>query len=552
MPAPPPGFGETLGLPTFQAHLLYNRGLRSRSEVEPFLASDERLRNDPILLPDMREAVARLRKAMRSGETIGLFGDFDADGVTGTALLAQALRDLDAEVVTYLPDRVQEGHGLNEGAVRRLHDSGVSLLVTVDCGVTSVDEVMLGNSLGIDAILTDHHTLATKLPPACAIVNPRRPDSTYPYAHLTGAGMAFKLAEATYLDLGLPRPDHLLELAALGTVGDVAPLTGENRFLVKRGLERLNRTQNPGIRALVASAGLKLGSLDTESLAFGLIPRINAASRLGDARLSLELLTASDPGDAEALADRLERMNHERRLLTERSLREALEQVEARTGGVPPIIIVARQGWVPGVLGLIAAKLVDRYNRPAVAVALEEGTSRSSARSIPEFDIVEALRKNEDLLTRFGGHPQAAGFTICTDFLPDLERRLTATADEALRGVDTSPKLDIDCEVSPVLLTGDAFAFVQSLAPFGEGNPPPVFLTRKVGVVEARQVGNGGQHLKMRLSHGGAHWNAIAFGRGDEVGDARGAVDVVYTVGLNHWSGRPTIQLKVLDFRPTR
>ena len=554
LPPPPVGFGKALGLPPFQAHLLYNRGIRHRTEVEPFLAPDERLLNDPTLLPDMDKAVARLRTALQSGESIGIFGDFDADGVTGTALLSRALRDLGATVVTYLPDRVDEGHGLNEQAIRLLHQRGVSLLVTVDCGATSNNEVKQGTSLGIDTIITDHHSVLPPLPEACALVNPRRSDSSYPYAHLTGVGMSFKLAEALYADIGKSRPDHLLELVALGTVADVGPMTGENRYLVKNGLERLNSTENPGIQALVASAGLKLGTLDTESLAFSLIPRLNVAGRLDHAGTSLDLLTAASREVAKPLADRLERQNRERRLLTERGVTEAREQVEslAKSEGIPPIIIVSSRDWIPGILGLIAGKLADYYYRPAVAIALEEETGRASARSIPEFDIIDALRETQDLFIRFGGHPQAAGFAAPASSLPVLERRLTALADERLRGMDLRPNIAIDCEVSPALLASGGLEFIQSLSPFGEGNPTPVFLTRNARVVGARQVGNRGNHLKMRLFHSGSEWEAIAFSQGDLMDTAQGRIDVVYTAGLDRWGGRPKFQLNVLNFRPSR
>ena len=408
--------------------------------------------------------------------------------------------------------------------------------------------------LGIDTIITDHHSLLPTLPEACGLINPKRADSVYPYAPLTGAGVAFKLAEALYAELDRPRPDHLLELVALGTVADVGPLTGENRYLVKKGLESLNETQSPGIRALVASAGLRMGSLDTESLAFGLIPRLNVAGRLDHASTSLGLLTTTSLEEEEALADRLERRNYDRRLLTEQGIKEAREQMEAWIGseGMPSIIIVRSQDWAFGILGLIAGRLAEEYNRPAIAIALDEQASRGSCRSIPEFDMVGALRESQDLFIRFGGHHQAAGFTIPASSLPVMERRLRAVADERLQGLDLRQKIAIDCEVSAALLVGEAFAFIQSLSPFGEENPAPVFITRNVRVLEARRVGAGGRHLRMRLSPSESAWDAIAFRQGDGVDTAREMIDVVYTVGLNDWRGEPKLQLNVLDFRPAR
>ena len=554
LPAPPVGFARTMGLPPFQAHLLYNRGLRRPAEAEVFLKPDETLLNDPSLLPDMDAAVARLRIALQRGETVGVFGDFDTDGITGTALLARALGDLDAAVVTYLPDRVAEGHGLSERALLQLRESGVTLLLTVDCGATAVDEVRLASSLGIDTIVTDHHVLHGVLPEAVALIDAWRPESRYPYPHLTGVGMAFKLAQALYQDLGRTWPEDLLELVALGTVADVGPLTGENRYLVKEGIERLNATAHPGIRALMDSAGVKPGSLDTESLSFGLIPRLNVAGRLAHPRTSLELLTATNAETAEALAQQLSVKNSERQMLTERGVEEARSQLEEEIArsGVPLLIVVASESWALGILGLIAGRLAEQYHRPAVAISVGDEVSRASARSISEFDIENALTECRDLLLRFGGHPRAAGFTAETSSLTEVKHRLQATAEERLRGVELVPRIDIDCEVSPALLAGGTFDFIQTLAPFGEGNPAPVFLTRNARVLEARQVGSDSRHLKMRLWHSGAAWDAIAFRQGDRISEAEERIDLVYNVGLNDWGHTPRLELTVLDFRRGR
>ena len=551
-PTPPLGFAKSLGTPPFQAHLLYNRGIRSREELDAYLAADLRLAADPMLLPDMGKAVARLRRALSTGEMIGAFGDFDTDGVTGTALLVQALGELGSRVVPYLPDRVDEGHGLNVEAIKSLRARGVSLLVTVDCGVSSIEEVKLASSLGIDTIITDHHSLPSSVPDALAIVNSKRPDSSYPFRELTGVGLSFKLVEALWAALGRARPDQLLELVALGTVADVGPLTGENRHLVKWGLDRLNETRNVGLRALVASSKLRMGSLDTDSLSFGLIPRLNAAGRLGDANLSLDLLTATSPEAAERIAEELESRNNERRLLTAQGLAQSLEQLKLQLQTVPSIIIVQHKEWLPGILGLIAGNLSERFYRPAVAISMGEQVSRASARSIPEFDIIEALQRSRGLFHRFGGHPQAAGFTMPTSHLTRLKNDLITAADERMGGTDLVPAIEVDCEISPALLNDHNFGFIEALRPFGEGNPAPVFLTRNAMVESARQVGKQRDHLKMRIAHGGRTWEAIAFGQGDSAAAAGARVDLVYTVGLNDWGGRKSLQLNMLDFRPAR
>ena len=545
---PPFGFAGQLGFTPFHAHLLYNRDIRTREDAELFLNSDKRLLNDAGLLPDMDEAVARLRRALADNEHIGVYGDFDADGITGTALLIKALRDLGASVAAYIPDRVDEGHGLNPDAIKHLHDGGISLLITVDCGATSISEVDMASELGIDTIITDHHSVLPTLPKSYALINPRHPDSIYPFGELTGVGMSFKLVEALYDDMGLPLPEHLLEFVALGTVADVGALTGENRFLVKRGLEHINRTENPGIRALAANARMKMGSIDTESLSFGIIPRLNVAGRLGSAGISLELLTTESADKAQSLAGEIEGQNRERQTLTRQAVAEAEQQLEAK-GELPPILIVKSPDWIVGVLGLIAGRLSEKHYRPAIAVSMDEETSRASARSIPEFNIVEALAQNAHLFERHGGHPQAAGFTIPTASLPELERNLERIAVERLDGQDLAPSVNIDCEVQLSAFTPQNFDFIQSLAPFGEGNPAPVFLTRAVRVLEARLVGANRQHLKMRLAQRGATISAIAFNQGDKIRETRRSIDVVYSVGLDTWGQYPRLQMTVQDLR---
>jgi single-stranded-DNA-specific exonuclease len=545
---PPFGFAGELGFTPFHAHLLYNRGIRTREDASLFIEPDERMLNDPRLLPEMNEAVARLRCALADKEHIGVYGDFDADGITGTALLIKALRDLDASVAAYIPDRVDEGHGLNPDAIKHLQACGVSLLITVDCGATSISEVELASELGIDTIITDHHSVLPTLPKSHALINPRHPDSRYPFGELTGVGMAFKLIEALYEDMGLPRPEHLLEFVALGTVADVGALTDENRFIVKRGLEHINRTENHGIRALAANARMKMGSIDTESLSFGIIPRLNVAGRLGSAGISLALLTTESADRAQSLAREIELQNRERQELTRQAVAEAERQLEAK-GKLPPILIVKGPNWIPGILGLVAGRLSENYYRPAIAVSLGRQTSRASARSIPEFNIVEALRQNARLFEQHGGHPQAAGFTIPTALLPELERNLERIAAECLDGYDLAPSIDIDCEVQLSAFTPENFDFIQSLAPFGAGNPAPVFLTRAVRVLEARLVGANRQHLKMRLGQREATISAIAFNQGHKVHETRRPIDVVYTVGLDTWGQYPRLQMTVQDMR---
>lgn len=552
-PPPPNGFASKLGLPPFPARILYNRGVRSREEADAYVGNGVSEWNDPALLPDMAAGVERLAAAVGSGETIGIFGDFDADGITATALLTTALREVGGLVEPYIPDRVKEGHGLNSGAVRALAEKSVTLLVTVDCGATSVEEIGLASSLGVDTIVTDHHTMTAGMPNARAVINCRREDSRYPFDGLTGAGTALKLAEALYQRLERPYPEHLLELAALGTVADVGPLKGENRYIVKQGLKRINSTQSHGLRALAEVAQVRLGGIDTEALSFGLIPRINSAGRVDRADLSLALLTAPSRQRARYVAGQLDELNTERKRVTEAAMRVARRQVEGRSGAEDPphLLWVASETWIPGVLGLIAGRLADRHYRPVVAVSLGGEVSRASARSIPEFDIVAALAESGAPFVKFGGHPQAAGFTLATSGLGDLEAGLVERARRELGGTDLSPAIDVDCEVDLEDATGENFEFMRTLEPFGAGNPAPVLLTRDARAVEARRVGSGGRHLKLVVEQGGVAVDAIAFGQGEMQEDVWRGLDLVYRAELDTWGYRPKIQLNVLDMHPS-
>ena len=548
-PEPPPGFAESLGFPDFQARLLYNRGVRSRAQADAFLAADQRLSNDPFLLPDMRQAVDRLRRAVEARETIGVFGDFDADGLTGAAVVTTALTELGAKVVPYLPDRTSEGHGLNPLAVGSIRAQGVTTMVTVDCGSTAVDEVELASTLGIDTIVTDHHTMSGSLPGATAVVNPKRNGSEYPYLGLTGAGLSYKLVEALWADLEKPLPEHLLEIAALGTVADVGPLTGENRYIVKRGLELLNSTSHPGIEALIARCRLEKGKIDSRGVSFSLVPRLNASGRLGDAHLSLNLLTATNKDEAVALADRLEQANDRRRELSQLAYKQAMEQVESDGSSAAPLIFVEHREWVPGILGLVANRLSEAFHRPVAAVAVGPQLSRASMRSIPEFDVVEALGLVEDRLVRYGGHPAAAGFTVPTHGLDDLKAEMGDIASRHESAANAVPSIEIDCEAAPSVVDRATLDFMESLAPFGEGNPAPTLVTTGMRVSESRTVGRTNAHLKMWLVHGGRMWEAIAFNQADRAISAGDVVDAVYNVGLNEWGGVTRMELRVLEVR---
>ncbi|MDA1189388.1 MAG: single-stranded-DNA-specific exonuclease RecJ [Chloroflexi bacterium] len=551
-PAPPFGFANSLGLTPFQAHLLYSRGVRDRADADLFLTGDARLFHDPMSLPDMENAVERLARAVAEREKIAIFGDFDTDGITGTALLVHTLRDLGNTALPYIPDRTDEGHGLNKQAVESLAEQGVTVLITVDCGTTSFDEVAQANALGMDVIITDHHIVESELPAAHAIVNPQRPDSLYPFLGLTGAGLAFKLGQALLQHLGRPVPSRLMELAALGTVADVGPLIGENRVIVRLGLNSMKTTNEPGIAALANAAGLDLGSLNSEALSFNIIPRLNAAGRLGHASISLDLLTTQDDEQARRIANTLDRLNTERQKITERTMIEARRQVSEQDHGSDSVIIVGHQEWLPGILGLVAGRLSEEHNRPVVAMTQGDETSRASVRSVPGVDVHAALDEADVEFLRFGGHAQAAGFTIANGDVERLRQTLSDAIARQRNETDAEVVLEYDCEVPLSLLTKQTMAFIDSLAPHGAANPEPVFLSRNLRIMDARMVGAEGKHLKLRVGQNGSSiTDAIAFRQGPRYALLPNQVDMLYSVGIDTWNGRSRMQLRVLDFRPS-
>ncbi|MEE9286264.1 MAG: single-stranded-DNA-specific exonuclease RecJ [Dehalococcoidia bacterium] len=548
LPAAPRDAGRALGrYPPIMAQLLYNRGIRSAADAEAFLHPKPPAPDEEIPLPNAQAAVSRLAEAVRSGETMAVYGDFDADGVTSSALLVEALTALGARPIVYIPDRVAEGHGLNLPAIRHLHRRGVSLVITADCGVTDVAEVAAAADLGIDTIVTDHHTPPGVVPDAVAVVNPKlSPGSTGIFHVLASVGVAFKLCQSLYRALDRPMDWSLLEFVALGSVADLSPMEGENRRLVREGLMYLNRTQRPGLRALLDVAGLKPGQVDTEAIGFGLGPRINAPGRMGHANISYQLLVASQPDEAHALAQQLDAANADRQRLTRQALARARERLtEAPELG--PLLILGDPDFSPGIVGLVAGRLREEYYRPAVVYQRGPEETRASCRSIPEFNIIEALRQCDDLFQRYGGHAQAAGFTIATGRLPELEERLTDIARRELAGRDLRPSIAIDAEIPLGRIDGAAIRAMRELAPYGVGNPQPTFLARDIEVLDVRRVGADGRHLRLRVREGPVSWTAIAFNAPPLPDPVPGYIDLVFTLSIERRQERETLQLNVLD-----
>ncbi len=536
--------------------ILYNRGVTTPEQSESFLAPDSFIGN-PFQLRGMNEAVERLRHAIRAREKIAVYGDFDVDGVTATALLVQTLRAFGARAEPYIPHRIDEGYGLNKEALKQLKEMGTSIVVTVDCGIRSLDEVAFGTNLGLDMIVTDHHSPGEEPPKAFAVINPKQKSCPYPYKELSGSGIAYKVAQALLRaeenvpvakELIALNENDLVDLVALGTVADLVPLTGENRALVKCGLERLRNTERPGIQALLKYASLKTGSIDAGTISFTLGPRLNAAGRLEHALQAYELLTTQYPGEADNLAQKLESTNRERQRLTI-DLTTKAQQIAAATAETDHLIFVSAPEFPEGIVGLIASRLSEEYYRPAIAVHYGPTESRGSARSITEFNIVAALDECRDLLVRHGGHSMAAGFTVRNENLPALESRLKAIAARTLSGNDIAPTLFIDAETSLSQIDWVLQKSLITLEPFGYGNREPLFLSRRVLVRDSRSVGNG--HLKLLLSDGQVVWDAIAFRQGDWAPKVPREIDVVYQLDARVWNGEARLQLNVKDLRPS-
>jgi single-stranded-DNA-specific exonuclease len=553
--APSQQFAAFPNLSPLMVQVLYNRGLRGVEEADAFLSAGRLLVGDPFCLADMERAVERIARALVEKETVAVYGDFDVDGLAGAALLSRFLSSQGARVLPYIPHREREGYGLHSAAIEHLRSKGATLLVTVDCGTRAIAEIQYARQLGLDTIVTDHHSLpasqgaSPELPPALAVVNPRRSDSSYPFQGLSGVGVVYKLVQALAQALGQAgfNEEDYLDLAALGTIADLVPLVAENRFLARRGLEVLNTCPRVGLRELVRGSGLRLGEVNAHSISYVIGPRLNAAGRLGHAMTSYDLLVTDSPQEAEALAQELERQNSRRQRLTEETLARAREQA-LRQAERFSLLMVGSRSFAAGIIGLVASKLAEEFYRPVVAVEVGERESRGSARSIPGFDIHDALTRCAGLLTRYGGHAQAAGFTIANENLGPLRQRLLGIAQEELSPQDLEPTLTIDAQVDLAGLDWDMMRFIQRLAPFGTGNPPPTFLSRGVRVVDRRLVGDN--HLRLKLHDGRLTWPAVGFGMGEREAEVGSRVDVVYHLVVDRWDGDEILQLAIEDLRP--
>lgn len=565
LPPPPDVAARFPEFAPLMRQLLANRGLTGQKAVDEFLEPDwgEDV-GDPFQFRAMRKAVGRIITAINKQKRIVVFGDYDADGICGSALLFETLFALGAKVEVYLPDRVREGYGLNIPAIEGFEKSATKVLITVDCGITSVKEIERANELGMDVIIVDHHHEPPELPKAFAIINPVVKSEAYPFRGFCGTGTAFKLAQALLqlLEDGkkLERPvslphgweKWLLDLVAIATVADFSPLQGENRTLVHYGLLVLRKTRRMGLKALFERARIVPGAISTTTISFQIAPRLNAAGRMDHASASLFLLTTKDEVRARTLADDLEKANQNRQALTDKIAREATEQI----GDAPKDVLLAAVGpaWPSGVIGIVAGRVMNKYYRPALILGREGDRIVGSGRSIPDYDITEALERCREYLNRFGGHPQACGFTITGE---DKAKQFLATikADAAakLAGISLAPQLRLDAAVALHDASWELIDIHASLEPFGEKNPRPAYAAMGLCIQELKPIGTTGQHLRLVVEdQKGERATFIAFGNGAELQQnfSLGTmVDIAFELDVNEWSGNRELQRKVLDIR---
>ena len=541
------------GIPRLPAMVLCARGVDTPQKAEAFLADGPEQFWDPFLLRDMDKAVARIEAALAAGEQIAVYGDYDVDGITSTTLLAGYLTSRGGKVLPYIPDRMEEGYGLGAPALDYLRGEGVTLVVTVDCGITAVEEVEYARSLGMDVVVTDHHECKEVLPAAVAVVDPHRKDCDYPVPHLAGVGVALKLV------LALGGPEKRAELvsayadvAAVGTVADVMRLTGENRALVRYGLAKLQKPSRPGLAALLRETGMEGQAVTSTTVGYTLAPRINAAGRMGCARVALELLMTSDPARGEKLACQLCALNKERQAIEG----GIFDQFLARLARIPAekrrAIVLADEGWHQGVVGIVASRLAERYCAPVFMICLSEGKGKGSCRSFGGFNLFQALESCSDLLEGFGGHALAAGFTIAEGNVPEFARRMNERVEEFAAGEELISVLEVDAEIDQVsVLNEEEIGALGLLEPFGAGNPKPVFTLSGATVLSLTDVG-GGRHLKMRVNRCDRSFDAIFFSTtaADAALSPGDKVDIAFYPQINEYRGNRTVQLLVTDLRP--
>ncbi|HEX9654509.1 MAG TPA: single-stranded-DNA-specific exonuclease RecJ [bacterium] len=547
-------FAQQLNSSPVLARVLLNRGIEDIESARRFFKPNFTNLHDPFLMAGMSEAVKRIETAITKKEKTLIYGDYDVDGTTATSMLMRFFHLLGHSAEFYVPDRLVEGYGLSDAGIQHAHQHGFQLIISVDCGITANSEIALAREFGLDVIVCDHHQPAADLPPATAILNPKRADCPYPFKELAGVGVAFKLIQALQSHLQLDE-DILyksLEFAAIGSSADIVPLVDENRIFVKFGLRRLRQTENIGFRALLAVSGVVDEEIGTGHVVFVIAPRINAVGRLGDAGRAVRLLTTEDEHQAKNIAAILESENRIRRSIDEETFLEAVEIVEKQFDPKnQKVLVLEKEGWHPGVIGIVASRIAERYYRPTVMIATADGKGRGSARSIPGFDIYRALENCRDCMQEFGGHKYAAGLSIESGNIQRLRTAINQVAAETLTPEQLVPKLWIDSELRFSEISADFLKLLRLMAPFGPHNMRPVFLSKDLQVVGAASV-VGKNHLRFKVRQDGIVMDAIGFNLGDllyRVNSGERGVQMVYVIEENEWQGRKSLQLRVKDLR---
>ncbi|TWE02515.1 single-stranded-DNA-specific exonuclease [Neobacillus bataviensis] len=529
------------------ASLLVNRGLNTVDSARYFLFGKDEF-HDPFLLKGMETAVKRIREAIEKQEPILIFGDYDADGVSSTSVLMITLRDLGANVQFYIPNRFTEGYGPNEPAFRQAAENGIKLIITVDTGIAAVHEAAIAQELGLDLIITDHHEPGPVLPEALAIIHPKLPDSIYPFRELAGVGVAFKLAHALYGEV----PEHLFEIAVIGTIADLVSLKGENRLIAKKGLEKLKVTQNIGLKTILKVAGVDLMSINEETIGFTLAPRINAVGRLEDADLAVQLLLTDDPHEAQSLAEEMDALNKTRQEIVNAITVEAIIEVEKNYPiETNKVLVIGKEGWNPGVIGIVASRLVEKFYRPTIVLNFDpdKGVAKGSARSIIGYDLFKNLSTCRELLPHFGGHPMAAGMTLKLEDVAELRERLNRLADEQLTDTDLIPITQLDEEIRLGDISLSSLDELSLLAPFGMDNPKPKVLIENVAITSMRKIGSEQNHLKVLVNEEGSTLDGVGFGLGSLV-DHISPVSKISLIGelsINEWNNIRKPQIFIHD-----
>jgi len=547
---------KEFGIHPVISQILINRGIWNIEAARRYLQPSLNDLHSPFLMTDMKKGVARLLKAIHNKEKIVIYGDYDADGITSVVVLLKFIREITPLIDFYIPDRIQEGYGLKESAINEFKKNGVSLIITVDCGISDVEQIAYARSLGIDTIVLDHHEISGELPPAVAAINPNRKDCSFPFKGLAGVGIAFNFLIALRGSLNkegfwennqYPNLREYLDIVTLGTIGDIAPLTDENRIFAKIGLELITEGRRPGIKALKEVSGVDNQTIDSLKASFSLIPRINAAGRIASPSDAVKLLLTDDPAEARLLAEKLDSYNRHRQLMEKKILSDILEIIgkDDAIAGMNSLVF-ASDKWHPGVIGIVASRLVELFNRPAFVISINNGIGKGSGRSISGINIYKGIQQCEHLLLSFGGHYHAAGISIREENIEQFTSRLDEITGNISEFSEIASQITIDTECPIEELSQDFLAQIEILAPFGSKNPEPLLLAHNVKVSSMIIVGNN--HLKMSMSSNGTSRDSIWFNMGKHLSSLNGAnLDIVFTPQINNWNGAQEIQLKIKD-----